>query len=159
MYGMQKSNTIVFAVIIAGVIFMSIYFVGQQQVKKSIDSLELEFSDFNVDKLSILPPEIELTLTYKVNNPSNIPLKVSIDGELFYGTTKITPITVKERLIPAMGYGEIDAQITLNGTLLQAIGDPQNERNYRMLGTLTAKGQYLGIIPVYVTLDLSELAT
>jgi hypothetical protein len=156
---MNKSNTIIFAIIIAGVIFMSIYFVGQQQVKKSIDSLELEFSDFKVDKLSILPPEIELTLTYKVNNPSNIPLKVSIDGELFYGTTKITPLTVKERLIPAMGYGEINAQLTLNGTLLQAIGDPQNEMNYRLVGTLTAKGQYLGLIPVYVELDLSELET
>lgn len=156
---MKKSNTIVFAVIIAGVLFIGVYFVGQQQVKKSIDSLELEFSDFKVDKLSILPPEIDLTLTYKVNNPSNIPLKVSIDGELFYGATKITPITVEERLIPAMGTSEIDAQISLNGTLLQAIGDPQNERNYRLVGTLTAKGQYLGMIPVYVKLNLTELET
>jgi hypothetical protein len=93
MYGMQKSNTKFIAILLAGVLLIGVYYVGQQQVKKSINSLEMEFSDFKVDKLSILPPEIDLILTYKVNNPSNIPLKVSIDGELFYGATKITPIT------------------------------------------------------------------
>jgi LEA14-like dessication related protein len=158
MYGMQNSqNKIVIAIIVVGVLFIGIYIVGQQQVKKSVDSLEMEFNDFKVDKLSILPPEIDLTLTYKVNNPSNLPLKVSLDGEVYYGTTKITPVTVKERMIPAMGSGYIDAQISLNGTLLQAIGDPQNEGNYKLEGTLTVTVQYLGVIPVNVKLDLAEL--
>ena len=155
---MQNSqNKIVIAIVIVGVLFAGIYLVGQQQVKKSVDSIEIEFSDFKLDKLSIIPPEISLTLTYKVNNPSNMPLKVSIDGEIYYGTTRITPITVENRMIPALGSGKIDAQISLNGTLLEAIGDPQNERNYRIEGTLTVTGQYMGVIPVTVKLDLAEL--
>ena len=155
---MQNSqNKIFIAIIVVGVVFIGLYIVGQQEIKKSVDSLEMEFDDFKVDKLSILPPEIELTLTYKVNNPSNMPLKVSLDGNIYYGTTKISPLTVKERMIPAMDYGYIDAQISLNATLLQAIGDPQNQGNYKLKGTITVTVQYLGLIPVNVNLDLAEL--
>ena len=53
-------------------------------------------------------------------------------------------------MIPAMDYGFIDAQISLNGTIIQAIGDPQNQGNYNLKGTLTVTVQYLGVIPVNV---------
>ena len=155
---MQNSqNKIVIAIIVVGIFFLGLYIVGQQEIKKSVDSLEMEFNDFKVDKLSILPPEMDLTLTYKVNNPSNMPLKISLDGDIYYGATKISPLTVKERMIPAMDYGYIDAQISLNGSIIQAIGDPHNQVNYKLKGTTTVTVQYLGVIPVNVKLDLAEL--
>ena len=131
--------------------------MGQQQVKQAVGQLEIEFSDFSVDRKSLLPPEIDLTLTYSVINPSDLPLEISMDGAIYYGETKISPVIVAEKAIPAMGAGTVDAQISLNGTLLQAIGDPQNEGNYSLRGTLTATGQYLGVLPVSVTMDLSDL--
>ena len=131
--------------------------MGQQQVKQAVGQLEIEFSDFSVDRISLLPPEIDLTLTYSVINPSDLPLEISMDGAIYYGETKISPVIVAEKAIPAMGAGTVDAQISLNGTLLQAIGDPQNEGNYSLRGTLTATGQYLGVLPVSVTMDLSDL--
>ena len=131
--------------------------MGQQQVKQAVGQLEIEFSDFSVDRISLLPPEIDLTLTYSVINPSDLPLEISMDGAIYYGETRISPVIVAEKAIPAMGAGTVDAQISLNGTLLQAIGDPQNEGNYSLRGTLTATGQYLGVLPVSVTIDLSDL--
>ena len=131
--------------------------MGQQQVKQAVGQLEIEFSDFSVDRISLLPPEIDLTLTYSVINPSDLPLEISMDGAIYYGETRISPVIVAEKAIPAMGAGTVDVQISLNGTLLQAIGDPQNEGNYSLRGTLTATGQYLGVLPVSVTMDLSDL--
>jgi hypothetical protein len=153
----NSSNKIIITFIVFGGLFLGLYLLGQQQVKESVDSLEMEFSDFKVDKLSIIPPEIDLTLTYKIKNPGDMSLKVSIDGEIYYGSTKITPLKVVERIIPAKGSGEIDVQISLNGTLLEAIGDPQNEKKYRLEGILIVRSQYLGLIPVSVTFDLTEL--
>ena len=131
--------------------------MGQQQVKQAVGQLEIEFSDFSVDRISLLPPEIDLTLTYSVINPSDLPLEISMDGAIYYGETRISPVIVAEKAIPAMGAVTVDAQISLNGTLLQTIGDPQNEGNYSLRGTLTATGQYLGVLPVSVTMDLSDL--
>ena len=82
---------------------------------------------------------------------------ISMDGAIYYGDTMITSVIVEERMISAMGSGTVDAQITLNGTLMDAIGDPQNHENYNLNGTLTARGQYRGILPVTVTLEMAEL--
>jgi hypothetical protein len=150
-------NKFLIGIVIVGVIFGGVYYMGQQQVKEAVGQLEIEFSDFSVDRISLLPPEIDLTLTYSVINPSDLPLEISMDGAIYYGETKISPVLVAEKVIPAMGTGTVDAQISLNGTLLQAIGDPQNEGNYSLRGTLTATGQYIGVLPVAVTMDLSDL--
>ena len=150
-------NKFLIGIVIVGVIFGGVYYMGQQQVKEAVGQLEIEFSDFSVDRISLLPPEIDLTLTYSVINPSDLPLEISMDGAIYYGETKISPVLVAEKVIPAMGTGTVDAQISLNGTLLQAIGDPQNEGNYSLRGTLTATSQYIGVLPVAVTMDLSDL--
>lgn len=155
---MQNSqNRILVAFIIVAVIFGGVYLSGRQKVTDAVEQLELEYSDFSVDRFQLIPPEIDLTLTYTVSNPSDIPLEISMNGAVYYGETKITNVIVEERLIPAMGQGTIDAELSLNATLLQAIGDPENEGNYSLRGTLTATGQYLGVMPVSVELDLEEL--
>ena len=154
----QNQKTIIVIIAVITIIFAGIYISGQNQVKDSINMLEMKYSSFKVDSLSLLPPRIDLTLTYTVVNPSDIPLNIQVDGRILYGDTVITPILIEERVIPASGDGEIDMQISLNGTLLQAIGDPEDEEGYRLDGTLYATGRYLGVIPVKLNMDLQELS-
>jgi hypothetical protein len=154
---MQETNRrIITVVAIMVLVFAVVYINGQGQVKESINKLEMEYSSFNVDSLSLLPPKIELTLTYTVMNPSEIPLIVKVDGEILYGETVITPITIEERSIPAYGNAEMDMHISLNGTLLQAIGNPDQGDGYQLEGTMFVTGRYLGFIPVTVNMDLKE---
>ena len=140
------------------IIFGGLYLTGQNQVKESINLLEMEYSSFRVDSLSLIPPRIDLTITYTVANPSDIPLRIKVDGEILYGDTVITPIRIEERVIPASGDTELDMQISLNGTLLQLVRDPQNEEGYRLEGVLSATGRYLGLIPVKVNLNLQDIS-
>ena len=155
---MQSSqNRIIIGIIILSVIFVGVYYTGQQQVGEAVSMLQLEFSDLDLTRLSLIPPEVDITLIYTVINPSDIPLEITVNGLLYYGNTVISPINVEERMIPAMGSGEIGVEMTLNGTLLQAIGDPENEGNYRLEGTLSATGRFMDFLPVSVKIDLSEL--
>ncbi len=152
----SQQNKVVIGLIIILVALGGVYYLGQQEIRKSIAEIEIEFSDFRVDRLSLFPPEIDITLTYMVYNPSEIPLTVSMDGMIYYGETPVAPLTMMEQTIPPEGYGEIEAQISFNGTLLQAIGDPQNQGEYQLRGSLTVVGKYLNLIPVEVTEDLSK---
>lgn len=131
--------------------------MGQQEVEDAVEQLEMDLTDFSIDRLSVIPPEAEITLTYTVSNPSDTPLKIAIDGLVYYGDIVITPVIVEEQMIPANGNDTIGAQITLNSTLLESIRNPENQDNYSLKGTLTGTGKYLGVIPVTVNLKLSEL--
>jgi len=154
----ETNNKIIIGFVAIIIIFGGIYVTGQSQVKESINLLEMEYSSFKVDSLSLIPSKIDLTITYTVVNPSDIPLSVKVDGEILYGDTVITPIRIEERDISALGVSELDMQISLNGTLLQVIGDPENEEGYRLEGVLSATGRYLGLIPVKIDLDLQDLS-
>ena len=151
----NQQNKVLIGFIIILVASGGVYYMGQQEIRKSIAEIEIKFSDFSLDRLSLFPPEIDITLTYTVSNPSEIPLTVSMDGMIYYGETSVSPVTMIEQTIPPEGYGEIEAQIAFNGTLLQAIGDPQNPGEYQLRGSLTVVGKYLNLIPVKVTDDLS----
>jgi hypothetical protein len=80
-----------------------------------------------------------------------------MNGAICYGDVQVTPVTMNRRMIPALGSEIIEVMISLNGTLLQVIGDPENEGNYSLEGTLTVTGQYLGLLPITVELDLSKM--
>lgn len=155
----NNQNRILIAFIIVAVLFGGVYYVGQQEVKDAVEQLEMDISDFSIDSLSVIPPEAEITLTYTVFNPSDTRLEIAIDGLVYYGDIVITPVIVEEQMIPANGSETIGAQITLNSTLLESIGNPENQGNYSLNGTLTATGQYMGVLPVTVKLKLSELKT
>ena len=154
----ETDNKIIIGIVAIIIIFGGTYVNGQNQVKESIDLLEMEYSSFKVDSLSLIPPRIDLTITYTVVNPSDIPLSIKVNGEVLYGETVVTPIRVEERVIPALGNSELDMQISLNGTLLQVIGEPESEEGYRLEGVLSVTGRYLGLIPVKVNLDLQNIS-
>lgn len=153
----SNQNRILVGIVVLLVILGSVYYIGQKQVEDAVQTLGLEFSEFDLTRLSIIPPEIDITLTYTVTNPSDLPLEISVNGLLYHGDTVISPVRVDERLIPARGAGEIEVAITLNRTLLEAIGNPENSGSYRLDGRLTATGLYLGALPVSVELNLSEI--
>jgi len=154
----ETNNKIIIGLMGIIIIFGGLYVTGQNQVKESINLLEMEYSSFKVDSLSLFPPRIDLTITYTVVNPSDIPLRIKVDGEILYGDVVITPIRIEERVIPALGDTELDMQISLNGTLLQLIREPENEEGYRLEGVLSATGRYLGLIPVKVNINLQEIS-
>ena len=155
---MQETNKIIIGFVGIIIIFGGLYVTGQNQVKESINLLEMEYSSFKVDSLSLIPPRIDLTITYTVVNPSDIPLRIKVDGEILYGDIVITPIRIEERVIPALGDTELDMQISLNGTLLQLIREPENEEGYRLEGVLSATCRYLGLIPVKVNINLQDIS-
>ena len=155
---MRETNNKIIIGIIAIIIISGIYITGQNQVKESVNLLEIEYSSFKIDTLSLIPPRVDITITYTVFNPSDIPLSIKVDGEILYGDTVVTPIHIDERVVPALGDSELDMQISLNGTLLQLIGEPENEEGYRLVGVLSATGRYLGLIPVTVNLDLQDIS-
>ena len=154
----ETNNKIIIGLMGIIIIFGGLYVTGQNQVKESINLLEMEYSSFKVDSLSLFPPRIDLTITYTVVNPSDIPLRIKVDGEILYGDIVITPIRIEERVIPALGDTELDMQISLNGTLLQLIREPENEEGYRLEGVLSATGRYLGLIPVKVNISLQDIS-
>ena len=153
---MDSQQKVMIGFIVILVALGGVYYIGQQGIRKSIAEIEIEFSDFSVDRVSLFPPEMDITLKYMVYNPSEIPLTVSMDGVIYYGETSVAPVTMMEQTIPPEDYGEIEAQIYFNGTLLQAIGDPQNREEYQLRGSLTVVGKYLNLIPVTVTDDISK---
>lgn len=152
----MSSNKLVIGIVILGVLFGGFYYAGQQQVKQAVSQLELEYSDFRIDQITLFPPSLDLTLTYGVINPSDIDLDVSLDGDIYYGAIRISPLIVNEKSILANGVGTIEAQISLNSTLIKAIGDPENSGGYKLSGTMTVTGQYMGVLPISVVLDVSE---
>jgi hypothetical protein len=154
----ETNNKIIIGLVAIIIIFTGIYITGQNKVKESLNLLEIEYSSFKIDSLSLIPPRVDLTLTYTVVNPSDIPLSIKVDGEILYGDIAVSPIHIDERVIPALGDGELDMQISLNGTLLQVIGELENEEGYRLMGVLSATGRYLGLIPVKVNLDLQDIS-
>ena len=153
----ENNNKIIIGLVAIIIIFIGIYLTGQNQLNESVNLLEMKYSFFNIDSISLIPARIDLTITYTVYNPTDIPLSVKVDGEILYEDTVVTPIHVDERVIPALDYSELGIQISLNGTLLQAIGDPENEEGYRLEGVLSASGRYLGLIPVKVSIDLQDI--
>jgi len=155
---MSSSNKLLIGLVVVGVLFGGFYYAGQEQVKQAVYQLELEYSDFRIDQITLFPPSLDLTLTYGVINPSDIDLEVSLDGAIYYGETRISPLIVNEKSILSNGVGTLEAQLNLNGTLLQAIGDPENSGEYTLRGTMKVTGRYMGVLPVSVVLDVSELA-
>ena len=156
---MQNSqNRILIAFIIVAVIFGGVYLSGREKVTDAVEQLELEYSDFRIDQITLFPPSLDLTLTYGVINPSDVDLDISLDGDIYYGLIRISPLIVNEKSILANGVGTIEAQISLNGTLIQAIGDPENSGGYKLSGTMTVTGRYMGVLPISVVIDVSELA-
>ena len=143
------------ALAVVAVISGGSYLYIRGQLSDAVDNLTVELSDLTVEDLSLFPPEVNLTLTYEVRNTSGMDFDVSIDGRLYYGETLLTPLIVDEQHVEAMGSSPVEVDVTLSGSLLQALGGYSDEAEYRVEGTLTATHRFMGLVPVSVTKSLS----
>jgi cobyrinic acid a,c-diamide synthase len=78
-----------------------------------------------------------------------------MDGELYYGTHFITPLTVYDARIRGDGLSTFQMDVTLTGSILNTI-EPENKNQYILQGELVATNRILGMIPVTVTKSLSD---
>ena len=143
------------ALVVVAVISGGTYLYVRGQLSDAVDGLTVEFSDLTVKGFSLFPPEVNLTLTYAVRNTSGMDFDVSIDGRLYYGETLLTPLIVEEQHVDAMGSSPVDVDVTLSGSLLQALGGYSDEAKYRVEGTLKATHRFMGLVPISVTKSLS----
>jgi len=137
------------------VISAGTYVYVQGQLSDAVDALTVEYSGLEVEGMRLFPPEVNLTLTYEVRNTADMGFDVSIDGQLYYGDTLVSPLKVEAQHLEAKGSSPIEVELTLNGSLLQALGGYGDETEYRVEGTLTATHSFMGLLPVSVTKSLS----
>jgi hypothetical protein len=148
-------SLLVIAVIVSG----AGYFNYMNQLERAVTDLEIVFEGVDLKSLKLFPsPEANLTLTYVANNTHNIEFTLTLDGELYYGSSLITPLTVKDNRIQASGSSTIQMDVSITGSILDTI-DPLEKNEYILHGELVAKTQILGFIPVEVSKPLSEYQT
>lgn len=143
------------ALTLIAVISAGTYVYVQGQLSEAVDTLTVEYGGLEVEGVRIFPPEVNLTLTYEVRNTADMDFDVSIDGRLYYGETLVTPLMVEKQHVEAMSSSPVEVGVTLNGSLLQALGGYSDEAEYRVEGTLTATHSFMGLLPVSVTRSLS----
>jgi len=142
---------LVAAVVVAG----GSYLYVQGQLSEAVDSLTVEYSGLQVTGFSLIPFQVNLTLTYTVTNPSDMDMSLSMDGSLLFGETLVTPVHVSQQPVTAGGSSDVEVDVALTGSLLQSIGDYEEGDGYRLEGTLTATHRFIGLVPITVSRPLS----
>lgn len=132
------------------------YLYVQGQLSDAVDSVTVNYSGLEVTGFSVFPFEANLTLTYEVRNLSDLDFTVSVDGSLLFGETLVSPVHVSPQLVDARGSSLVDVDVSLTGSILEAIGDYEDGDEYRLAGTLTATHRFAGLIPVTVSRPLPE---
>ncbi|MFP3951877.1 MAG: hypothetical protein ACLFVP_07065 [Candidatus Bathyarchaeia archaeon] len=131
------------------------YLYYWNQLDTAISELEISFDGVEVKGFRLLPsPEANITLTYVANNTHNMDFTVTMDGELYYGDSFITPLTVKKSRIRGDGLSTFQMDVTITGGILNTI-DPKNKEQYIVQGELVAEKRVLGI-PIRVKKPLSN---
>jgi len=149
----KNENKVMIVISIIFIIITGIFHRGIIKTRESITDITFKFTDLRITKLDTTG--INTTLIYNLQNPSKIPLSVSIQGFIYYDNNLLAPILIVERNIPANSSNTIEAHIYINKTQLHVIEDPQNKRMYQTRGSITIVGRYLSIIKVEITDDVN----
>ena len=148
-------NRVLLALVAAAVVGGGSYIYVQGQLSDAVDGLNVEYSGLRVTGFSLIPFEVNLTLTYTVTNPSGMDLLLSMDGSLLFGETAVSPVQVSQQPVEARGSSDVEVEVSLTGAILGAMGDYEEGDQYRLEGTLTATHRFAGLVPVTVTRPLS----
>lgn len=154
---METKTGVIGAVLMAVIILSSFgYLVHRNRLNSTLSELDITFNRVEVKSLRLLPkPEANLTLIYVANNTKGVEFSISMDGELYYGSYFITPLTIKDTLIGADGLSTLQVDVMITGSILHTI-DPEKRDQYKLEGELVASSSFLGIVPVKVTKPLSD---
>ena len=144
-------------VILLVIAFSSVgYGYYRNQLDNTVTELEITFDKVELKGFRLLPsPEANLTLIYVANNTKNTEFRVSLTGELYYGSHYITLLTVEDARIRANGLSTFQMDVTITGSILNTI-DPETKNQYSIQGELVATTRLFGLIPITVTKPLSD---
>jgi hypothetical protein len=154
----MKASSRLFGVVVLAVLVLSGvgYLWYRVQLDEAVSELNIVFDRIELKSFRLLPsPEANLTLTFVANNTKDIEFKVTMDGELYYGTHFIAQLTVTDASIRVKGLSSFQMDVTITGTILNII-DPGNKGQYILQGDLVATAKLLGLVPVTVTKPLSD---
>jgi hypothetical protein len=154
---MKGSSKLIGIVLLALILFSGVGYVWYRvQLDTAVSELDIYFDRIQLKSIRLIPsPQANLTLTYVANNTNDIEFRVTMNGELYYGTHFITYLTVTDALIRANGLSTLQMDVTITGTILNTI-NPEDKNEYIVQGDLVATAKILGLVPVTVTKPLSD---
>jgi len=121
-----------------------------------VSDLEIVLDSVELKGLRLLPsPEANPTLTHVANNTYSMDFTVTLDGELYYGSSFITPLTVEEARIRGNGLSTFQMDVCIMGSILDSV-DPEDKGEYIIQGDLVAETRVLGVLPVRISKPLSD---
>jgi hypothetical protein len=150
----RRNGAIIIVIIL--VVLGAGYFYMESQLSSAVNHLDVKFEGVNVRGLSLVPPEANLTLIYAVNNTNSFDFILSLHGELYYQSTLITPVTVRDQTVKAMGLSNVNVDVTITGNILQTFGGVGDKSKYHIEGELKATYMLLGVLPISIVRDLSK---
>lgn len=152
----KKTGLLVSALVIVATLSGVGYYYSMNQLENAVSDLEIVFDSVELKGLRLLPsPEANLTLTYVANNTHSMEFTVTLDGELYYGSRFITPLTIEDARIRGNGLSTFQMDVTITGSILDTI-NPEKKSEYIIQGDLVAETRALGVIPVKITRPLSN---
>jgi hypothetical protein len=154
---MSRTRNVTIVVIIVAVAIGGGYYYMQSQLSAALDHIDVRLEGVEVRGFSLTPPEANLTLNYLVNNTSGLGFMVSVNGQLYYEDTLITPITGKNQQVKAMGVSSVDVNVSFTSSIIQTLGGIGDRSKYHIEGELKATYMFLSVVPITISRDLSTL--
>jgi hypothetical protein len=154
---MSRNTGIFISLIVIAVIASGAgYFYYMNQLEIAVSDLEIVFDSVELKSIRLFPsPEANLTLTYVANNTHSMEFMLTLNGELHYGSSFITPLKVKDAHIQASRVSTIQMDVSITGSILDTF-DPMEKSEYILQGDLVAETLVFGFIPVEVSKPLSD---
>jgi hypothetical protein len=132
------------------------YLYYRTNLDNAVSNTEILFDKIELKGFRLLPsPMANITLIYVANNTENVEFRLSLKGELYYGSHFITPLTVNDALIRANGLSTFKMDVTISGAILTVI-NPEIKEEYLIQGDLVASTKIFGLIPISITKSLSD---
>jgi len=146
---MKKSTIAIIIVVLVGLGYAYTYF----QVKEAAIAVfeNAEIIDYELENISLIPPSADLTVYFRIFNPSSFGFSYSGETEIYIDDTFIATFVVEDEFIKADGESIIPSTVSISGgvlTLLESIiGDPV----YRYEVRMEINHKIFGILPITIT--------
>lgn len=140
------ANKLIVISVILLVIGAGVYFVVDNQVKVAASEVmdSLEFIDFRLEDWSLFPPSATLIMICSVDNPSNMPLTISFDLDMYAGSDYLTTLVAENEDIRAGGNSIIEIEMSLGTSAVNILSNLGENAIYSISGTFTAELEILG---------------
>ena len=100
---MKKSTIAIIVVVLVGIGYAYTYFQVKEAASNVLSSAEAV--DFQLENISLLPPSADVTLYYRVYNPSAYGFTVYVKYDMYVGENYITTFIIEDEFVKAYGEG------------------------------------------------------